>query len=497
MTYTYPLPTPPVVDTAPLTTAINAINAELDTISAAVEAIPDAPDLSIYAKVADLPSASEATITPVYDPLPAPSTIVAPLALAGATLMANMVGSQLVDNGRVHSFARTTTPPVLAWAGTLTISPTVGACKVRFGVLTAGTWTVDAPGNIDVSINGGTAINAKNPGWGWSWTNLSENVYTDGVYTWFEVPIAQSGSPTTVRVQIPTGLGFLPTVYAADAITSLTPSTPTGLILRDPRSGAQMAYRPSQLLLKTEIPAAPDLSIYSLKSDELSLRVSLESLDSRLFDMDVFTQGLDQAIAQLRAPKPRILPRPLSGDWQSAAADNAAPGTRAGAADRLALMFYTSPWEQVVAEMGFNVTTLIAGSLARAVVYEALPVGNAAEGWPGQLVFLGSSLSCATTGFKSDTNPLIHASAPGAGTPFKFEAGKGYWMGVHHSGTATLRALTLSNMLNLGYTSSTGSQSSIIQRTVPYANALPTTFGMVGGDRVASNSVAEIRWRVA
>lgn len=276
MAYIYPLPKPPVVDTSALTAALDQLKIDdadddkaLADLKKAVEAIV-VPDLTDYALKSDIPSAIASTgeVTPVYDPLPAPNPIVTPATLAGATLMANMTGSQLVDNGRVHSFARTTTPPLLAWSGTLTISPVVGACRVRFGVLTAGSWTVDAPGNIDVSINGGTALNARNPGWGWSWTNLNENVYTDGAYTWFDVPIAQSNSPTTVRVQIPTGLGFLPTVYAADAITSLTPSKPTGLKLKDLRSNEEMVYRPSQLALKSEIPAVPDLTPYARK-DEL------------------------------------------------------------------------------------------------------------------------------------------------------------------------------------------------------------------------------------
>lgn len=280
MSYTYPLPTPPVVDTAPLTTAINAINAELDTISAAVEAIPEPLDLSGFALKSEVPSSVEqkAEITPIYDPLPAPSPTVTPAALTGATLVSGEVGSQLVNNGKVHQFSRTSTPPVLAWSGTLTISPVVGACKVRFGILTA------IPGAIEVSINGGTALTAENPGWGWSWINLNENVYTDGNYTWFEVPIAQSGTPTTVRVQLPVGRGFLPCVYAPDAITSLTPTTPTGLKLKDPRTPFELIYRPSELATKAEIPPAPDLTPLTNRVVTLEGKTFARVVDTKWFD---------------------------------------------------------------------------------------------------------------------------------------------------------------------------------------------------------------------
>jgi hypothetical protein len=162
-------------------------------------------------------------------------------------------------------------------------------------------------------------------------------------------------------------------------------------------------------------------------------------------------------------------------------------------------MLYAPAWDMTIAEIGFNVTTLIAGANARVVVYDELPVGDALEGWPGQLMYVGANQSCATTGFKTDLNPVANAAHPTAGQPLKFLAGHPYWIGVHHSSTATLRAISATGMRNLGYNSSTGTQSMIVQRTVGYnslGSNLPATFGMVTGDRAASNVVTEVRWKV-
>ncbi len=232
----------------------DATAAALETLVKAKDAAHDQAIAQLVARVDAIPTQTvavqEASITPIFDPLNPPKLLVPATAMNGATVVSGATGSVMVNEGKVHSFGRTSSPPAPnTWSGNLTIAPTTGACKLRFGITSA------LPGTIEVSINGATPLTASNIGFGWSGGSAEVQTFIDGGYSWFEIAIAQSASPISVAIKIPTGRGLLPTIYAPDAITSLIPSEPTGLKLSDPRSGKEMIYKPSLFAKPSDIPA--------------------------------------------------------------------------------------------------------------------------------------------------------------------------------------------------------------------------------------------------
>lgn len=261
MSTIYPYPNP-AIDSAAIDSALQKIRDDDtadDATVAALETLLKSKDVAIDQAIAALETkvnaipttvvAPKAEIDPIFDPLSPPQPIVAVQALTGATVVSGATGSAMVNGGKVHSFARLSSPPAPnSWNGTLTISPVTGACKIRFGITSA------IQGTIEVSIDGATPLTASNTGLGWSSVTPEIAVFADNGFNWFEVAIAQSGSPQSVKVTIPTGRGLLPCVYAPDAITSLIPPNPTGLTLRSMPGGAELSYRPAQLALKSELP---------------------------------------------------------------------------------------------------------------------------------------------------------------------------------------------------------------------------------------------------
>jgi len=154
----------------------------------------------------------------------------------------------------------------------------------------------------------------------------------------------------------------------------------------------------------------------------------------------------------------------------------------AGVAGRVEMApFYTSQ-PLTIDQIGVSVSTAVTGALARCFIY-----GSDAAGWPGALAWeAGDDLNCATTGFKG------HSLA------FSFDSGRQYWLGVHHSSTAAIRAINLGSAVNLGINGSGGTTYfSVLRRTIAFSTPMPEAWGFVAADRAAGIPPPSIRMRAA
>ena len=156
-----------------------------------------------------------------------------------------------------------------------------------------------------------------------------------------------------------------------------------------------------------------------------------------------------------------IPPGAAAGEFVTNAVAALAMGTVAGAANRLDLMPFIPTETITVDRLSLEVTTGVASAQARIGIY-----GSTATGAPGDLLTgQGTLLDCATTGEKAST--ISGGITLNAGTP--------YWLGVHMSSTATLRALAVGGMMPLGIPA-TGTGLFTLRRASPaFASNLPTT----------------------
>jgi hypothetical protein len=182
----------------------------------------------------------------------------------------------------------------------------------------------------------------------------------------------------------------------------------------------------------------------------------------------------DVAAASLRAP------RPLTGRFVTPCAITAlAVGTLAGAAGRVDIAFAPArPYAMAFDQMVVEVTTLIAAALGRIVVYSC-----DADGWPDALLYESADLDFSTLGAKT-----------GAG--FTFAANTPYWVGLHHSSTAAIRAIAVGALtpLDIGVGSGTNTQAGLLRRdSQTYGNGAPNPFGYpTGTGYVAMNQTAPL-----
>jgi len=145
----------------------------------------------------------------------------------------------------------------------------------------------------------------------------------------------------------------------------------------------------------------------------------------------------------------------------------------------LAPFFTSSPLR--IDRLGVSVSGAGAGTTLRCVIY-----GCGDDGWPDSpLLVPVDELDCSSTGFKEHT------------IDFTFESGRQYWLGRHSSGSHTIRSLNATAAVNLGLTTSNGSNyNNMIRRTVTYGDALPDPFNLVEADLAAGNPPS-IRFRAA
>lgn len=169
-----------------------------------------------------------------------------------------------------------------------------------------------------------------------------------------------------------------------------------------------------------------------------------------------------------------FMPRGL-GLYATNAATSLALGVIAGVAGRMMLL---PVWVGGnIEEVGIEVTTPLAGSFARIVIY-GVDVANL----PGARLYQSANLDCATAGYKS--------AAPALTLPIGW-----YWFGVHYSATQSLRGVAVGASMSIGQ--STSAQTTIntcIQRTVTFGSA-PATWTGTTASEVVSAIVPLIKWR--
>lgn len=148
----------------------------------------------------------------------------------------------------------------------------------------------------------------------------------------------------------------------------------------------------------------------------------------------------------------------IPGTFVGSVVNATALSTVAGAANRLDFYPFIPSEDITINELALEVTTLIAGSLARIGLYDSL-----SNSLPGQLLTgQGTELNCATTGVKQNTI-----------TPIKLLGGKVYWVAVLTSSTQTVRGIPVAAMVPLGIAPTGGTQYTLRRATNTYASGLP------------------------
>lgn len=154
--------------------------------------------------------------------------------------------------------------------------------------------------------------------------------------------------------------------------------------------------------------------------------------------------------------------KPASGQYihTGVAGNGGTTSTSAGTAGKVWVYPFISAQDIMYTAININVSTGVAGALARIVIY------NDSNGVPGTKIFESTDIDCSTTGVKSVAL---------ADTLLK---GKTYWIGVHSSSTATFTAMPATNLLPLNYNGTSIINTHCIT-TYTYGS-LPSTFGSPG-----------------
>lgn len=171
----------------------------------------------------------------------------------------------------------------------------------------------------------------------------------------------------------------------------------------------------------------------------------------------------------------------IAGQYYDNANYAAASATLAGAVNRIELSPFAVNRDVAIDRIGFNVTTGVASAQGRALIYAA-----GADGWAATKVYESGNLNFATSStFVEDT------------LSFTFLAGVLYWLGVHNSSTATIRAVPLTSAVSCGLLTTTGTgYITTLRRTVAFGSA-PDNFNFVNGDRAIGITPPSVRFRAA
>jgi len=149
---------------------------------------------------------------------------------------------------------------------------------------------------------------------------------------------------------------------------------------------------------------------------------------------------------------------------------------------------YLSPFfvsgNVIIDQLGVSVSTAGAATLHMAI-YE-----SNASNHPTTKIWTSESLTpldCTTTGGK------FFALSPN----FTFQAGKYYWIAIHSSGSATVRAANANSSVNLGLINLSGASFyTILQKVIPFVDGMPDPIGFFVSDRVVG-TVPSTRMRIA
>jgi hypothetical protein len=172
----------------------------------------------------------------------------------------------------------------------------------------------------------------------------------------------------------------------------------------------------------------------------------------------------------------------ISGRFFNCAVNALAKGTIAGTADRIEVAPFIPPVNMTWDRVRLNVTTGVASALARVVVYDS----DATDGLPGTLLDSSTDLDCSSTN-----------SVPEDATfSYSFKAGRLYWVGVHHSSTATLRGVPVGGLLSLGTDAANGTTNYTCFRRASqtFGSGSPNPFG---SGNITSAIMPEVKFRIA
>jgi len=169
---------------------------------------------------------------------------------------------------------------------------------------------------------------------------------------------------------------------------------------------------------------------------------------------------------------PTTLKPTPTGQWLTQQIlSGSASGVIAGAANRLSLVPYYTPRPISVDTFAVNVTTGVASANVRVIIYSASP----STGIPVTKLYESANLDAAT----SSTFPSVAAA-------FRFAANTPYWVGVHHSSTATLRGIAIAACQPIGLASATGTTENTELRTTPTFGSALTTYSYASSNGASS-----------
>lgn len=171
------------------------------------------------------------------------------------------------------------------------------------------------------------------------------------------------------------------------------------------------------------------------------------------------------------------------GLWITPALVSNSTGNYANSLGDLRLTLFSPTRTFQVDQLAIITTGTTSGgtNAARLVIYS-----TATNGWPDVPLISPEITGLNATGtFTATLN-----------TPFTFQAGLMYWIGIHSDFTNTHRQLTNTGLPNLGYKAVSNTTGNLcINRNTPYANGLPTPFNFTINDLV-TYYVTEVRMRV-
>lgn len=172
--------------------------------------------------------------------------------------------------------------------------------------------------------------------------------------------------------------------------------------------------------------------------------------------------------------------KPVAGRFlRTEGATGTTTSTLAGAANRLEIYPWIAPADLDVDQIGCNVTTAVASSNIKFVVYSS---DN--DGRPDALLLQSDLISTATTGAK--TAPFVYTLLKGIQ----------YWIGVHHSSTATLSGFQPYTVTGLDNGTIETAKRSKLQRTVTFASNAPDPWVYDANEAATGNPVS-IWFRIA
>lgn len=168
------------------------------------------------------------------------------------------------------------------------------------------------------------------------------------------------------------------------------------------------------------------------------------------------------------------------GRWHTNSTDTTTLTTSAGAANRIELAPWVSPFDLTSDQVGVLCSTAVAAAQGKIVCYS-----SDADGRPNALLFETGVLDFGTAGFKFIPQTVA------------FNRGVTYWLGLRNSSTATVNAHQPYNSPVLGFPATpTTAANKLLRRTLTFSTVAPAAWGWTATEETASN-VPAIFVRVA